>query len=101
MAAAGNDSIAHMVLGYRYANGITVPIDCDKAVYHYYHVVEKVIESFKKSTLSLISKQRLRRLGRSYINGSYSSNHDVVHYYQYAAEHGDTMAQVNDNILKF
>lgn len=42
-AAAGNDSLAQMALGYRYAHGFGVPKSCASAVLYYQAVAEKVV----------------------------------------------------------
>lgn len=93
MAAGGDDIIAHMVLGYRYSDSIMVPKDCDKAVYHYHKMARNTTDHFKKASLAATNKLRLGKLGKN-AHGPSISDHDIIHYYQYASEQGDITAQV-------
>ena len=47
-AAAGNDSFARMVLGYRHMHGLGVPKSCTSAVLYYQPVAEQVVELARK-----------------------------------------------------
>jgi hypothetical protein len=47
-AAAGNDSFARMVLGYRHMHGLGVPKSCQTAVLYYQPVAEQVVDLARK-----------------------------------------------------
>lgn len=45
------DLRAGMVLGYRHLHGISVPMDCETALYYYRYVAQRLMEDFKNAPI--------------------------------------------------
>ena len=118
-AAASDNSLANMFLGYRYLHGISTERNLEKAAHHYYRAARKCKFAWKKKIVAIdcscfhVTNIDCRNLAAASYKGyifapvkfhrlvsflssdsaNAPSEDDVVNYYQYAANHGDPNAQ--------
>ncbi|VDM44337.1 unnamed protein product [Toxocara canis] len=97
-ALAGNP-LAQMALGYRYWSGISVPLNCERALTWYKKVATRVAEQVRMSGGTAMQRIRLpdeqENTGTSSASTSNSLlDPNLLNYYKYLADKGDLQAQV-------
>ena len=98
-ASIGDDSNAHMTLGYRHLYGYGVPKSCDTSAAYYTKAAQAVLELIDNDPTLTIEKLRLSKEKNR--KKSKDRETDVVNYYNLAAELGDVEAQVTLGQLNF
>ncbi|VDK24309.1 unnamed protein product [Anisakis simplex] len=99
-SALGGNPLSQMALGYRYWSGISVPINCERALAWYKKVATRVAEQVRLSGGTAM--QRIRLPDEQENTGSSSSSPstalldpNLLNYYKYLADKGDLQAQVH------
>jgi SEL1 protein len=99
-AAVSGDHQAQLAMGYRHMHGVGVPKNCQSAMEFYMPAAEYVVKEMHSNRAQpMIEKQSLSMDGTK--SKSVDLDEDVVNYYAYSAERGDSSAQVALGQLHF
>lgn len=90
-AATGGDERGQMAMAYRHLHGIGVPKSCQAAVLYYNMPAEKVVNLVQVPGLSP-NVEKVRLTADEENGASARRERDVVQYYQYSADMGNTDA---------
>ncbi|EDW98183.1 protein sel-1 homolog 1 [Drosophila yakuba] len=90
LAAAGDNTLAQMAMGYRYLYGINVPISCEKALIQYKRVAKKVASKITFANGPVVHRVRLL----DDLENPGSPETEIVDYYKLLADKGDIQSQV-------
>ena len=103
-AALGGDIPATMSLANRHLNGIGVPKSCETALLYYQVAAEKSVELREAEAVTpILYDEQPRRLSRlaEKVRANYPKNDEVVDYYHYSAEKGDSNAMLSLAMLYY
>lgn len=91
-ASSGNHTMAQMALGFRHMHGLGVPKSCATAVLYYSEPAKSVVErSAVPGNVKRVERFRIDTGdGRKMVD----RQEEVVEYYRYSADLGDTAAQL-------
>ncbi|XP_066910359.1 protein sel-1 homolog 1-like isoform X2 [Clytia hemisphaerica] len=101
-AALGGDTMAEMMLGYRHYSGIGVQKSCETALTYYKKVAKKVSDAASLHSGGN-AVQRIRLYDELEQPGGNAGHidEDLLQYYQFLADKGDTQAQIGLGQLFF
>ncbi|XP_067942796.1 protein sel-1 homolog 1-like [Watersipora subatra] len=94
-SALGGDELAQMILGYRHLSGVGVQSSCETALIYYSKAARRVAEQVTVTGGPVV--QRIRLYDEAEATTTSISNvldDDLIQYYQFLADKGDTSAQV-------
>ncbi|XP_076824159.1 protein sel-1 homolog 1-like isoform X1 [Clavelina lepadiformis] len=100
-SALGDDAMGRMMLGYRYWAGIGVPQSCETSLNHYRKVAEQVASTIKLTGGPLRLRSRLLDEEENRGNSYGRVDEDLIQYYQFLADKGETSAQVTLGRLNY
>jgi len=103
-SALGGNSLAQMMLGYRYWTGVGVPTNCETALTYYKEVANRVASDVSVTGGSLVTRTRLideHETSGSNSAGTTMLDDDLIQYYQFLADKGDVQAQVGLGQLNY
>ncbi|XP_076442621.1 protein sel-1 homolog 1-like [Babylonia areolata] len=92
--ALGGDPIAQMALAYRYYAGIGVEMKCETALTYYKKVANVVADMVTPSGGVVVQRIRLQEEVENQGNNSPLLDEDLLQYYHFLADKGDTQAQI-------
>jgi len=92
--ALGEDTLAQMMLGYRYFTGIGVQQNCESALTYYKKVAKKVSNETKSHGGNAVQRVRLYDELEQPGGTAGQIDEDLLQYYQFLADKGDVQAQV-------
>ncbi|KAL8572082.1 hypothetical protein ACOMHN_026707 [Nucella lapillus] len=92
--ALGSDPIAQMALAYRYYAGIGVEMKCETALTYYKKVANAVADGVSPSGGVVVQRIRLQEEVENQGNNSPLLDEDLLQYYHFLADKGDTQAQI-------
>uniref|UniRef100_A0A158R5Z5 Small ribosomal subunit protein uS5m n=1 Tax=Syphacia muris TaxID=451379 RepID=A0A158R5Z5_9BILA len=103
-SALGGNPLAQMALGYRYWAGISVPQNCERALTWYKKVASRVADQIRSNGGAAIQRIRLPDENELIGFGATSTSgpildSNLLNYYKYLADKGETSAQVALGIL--
>lgn len=92
--ALGGDPLAQMALAYRYYAGIGVEMKCETALTYYKKVATTVAETVSPSGGLVVQRVRLQEEAENQGTNSPLLDEDLLQYYHFLADKGDTQAQI-------
>lgn len=92
--ALGSDPLSQMALAYRYYAGIGVEMKCETALTFYRKVAASVADAVTPSGGVVVQRVRLQEEAESQGNNSPLLDEDLLQYYHFLADKGDTQAQI-------
>ncbi|PVD25676.1 hypothetical protein C0Q70_13335 [Pomacea canaliculata] len=92
--ALGGDPLAQMALGYRYYAGVGVEMKCESALTYYRKVSKTVADGVSVSGGVAVQRIRLQDEAESQGTNSPLLDEDLLQYYHFLADKGDTQAQI-------
>lgn len=92
LAAFSGSIYSQIVLGYRYANHISTPVNIDLAVRMYLMAADEVAKGLS-TTASVVNYPKQKLFEEDTASNPTTVQEDVLQYYKYAADRGDISAQ--------